>query len=456
VTAGEIIARQERLPPSRTLWRLVVLISLGACFEFYDLMMTAYISPVLARAGVFHKVGLFGAPDQASFVAATFLGLFIGAIAVSQVADRFGRKAIFVASLLWYTAAAMVMALQHDALGIDLWRLVSGIGIGVELVTIDTYIAEVAPKAVRGRAFAVNQSIQFLAIPVVAFAAWRLGDKTIAGVEGWRLIILLGAAAAIGVWFIQMRLPESSRWLAEHGRLAEAEAVLARLEAQIEAETGRPLPPPAARPAEGPDGHVRLSAIFQAPYLSRTLMLVVLNAFQAVGFYGFTNWAPTFIEHQGVKVTSSLAYGFVIAIAYPFGPLLWSTIAERFERKWLVVGASASVGLIGLAFAATRLPAGLIALGVALNFANSLLSLSYHAYQAELYPTRVRATAVGFVYSWSRLSTVVSSYVIAFLLGVAGAPGAFGFIAAAMLVVVVTVGLFGPPTRGRALEEIAR
>ena len=184
LTATDIVARLDRLPPSRAIWRLVALISLGACFEFYDLMMTAYISPVLAKAGVFHKVGLFGAPDQASFVAATFTGLFIGTIAVSQVADRFGRKRIFVASLLWYTVAAVVMAFQHDAIGIDLWRLISGIGIGVELVTIDTYIAEIAPRSVRGRAFAVNQSIQFLAVPIVAFAAWQLGDKTVLGLDG--------------------------------------------------------------------------------------------------------------------------------------------------------------------------------------------------------------------------------------------------------------------------------
>jgi putative MFS transporter len=340
-------------------------------------------------------------------------------------------------------------------LGIDFWRLISGVGIGVELVTIDTYIAEVAPRSVRGRAFAVNQAIQFLAVPVVAFAAWRLGDRTIAGLEGWRWVILLGATAAIGVWFIQMRLPESPRWLAEHGHLAKADAVVSKLEAEVTAETGRPLPAPSPCVEASADGHVRLSAIFQRPLLGRTLMLVMLNAFQAVGFYGFTNWAPTFIAAQGVQFASSLKYAFVIAIAYPIGPLIWSGIAERFERKWLVVAASAGVGLIGLLFAATRAPAGLIALGVALNFANSLLSLSYHAYQAELYPTRLRATAVGFVYSWSRLSTVVSSYVIAFLLGVAGAPGAFGFIASAMLVVVVSVSLFGPPTRGLALEEIA-
>ena len=453
-STGDIVARLERLPPSRTVWGLVALISLGGAFEFYDLMMTAYISPVLARAGVFHQHGLFGAPDQASFVAATFLGLFIGTIGVSRLADRFGRKRVFVAALIWYTVAATVMALQTSALGIDVWRFVAGVGIGVELVTIDAYIAELVPKSIRGRAFAVNQSIQFLAVPIVAFAAWKLGPLTIFGVAGWRWVILLGAVAAIAVFFIQQRLPESPRWLAERGRAAEADEIVARLEAKIVAEAGRPLPTqqPLA-PAE--DGHGRLAEIFQPPLAGRTAMLVVLNIFQAVGFYGFTNWAPTFLAAQGVHFAQSLEYGFIIAAAYPVGPLLWSTIAERFERKWLVVAAAAGTGVLGLAFAASRAPAALIALGVAINFSNNLLSFSYHAYQAELFPTRIRASAVGFVYSWSRLSTVASSYVIAWLLGVAGAIGAFGFIAAAMAVVVVSVGAFGPPTRGRALEAIA-
>jgi len=455
MTSAGIVARLDRLPSSRPIWILIVLISLGACFEFYDLMMTAYIAPVLVKAGIFHKAGLFGLPDQASFVAATFVGLFIGAIAVSQVADRFGRKSIFVLSLLWYTAAAVVMAFQNTALGIDVWRLIAGIGIGVELVTIDIYLAEIAPRSVRGRAFAVSQSIQFLAVPAVAFAAWKLGTITVAGLEGWRWVILIGAVAAIGVWFIQRRLPESPRWLAEHGRLDQAEAVVSRLEAAIEARTGQPLPPPRPLPDEPVDGHVRLSAIFQGPLLKRTLLLVVLNAFQAVGFYGFTNWAPTFLASRGVHFAESLQYGFIIAVAYPIGPLIWSTIAERFERKWLVVCAAAGTGVLGLIFAGQSAPLTLIALGVAINFSNNLLSFSYHAYQAELYPTRVRATAVGFVYSWSRLSTVFSSYAIAWLLGVSGAIGAFGFIAAAMLVVVISVSVFGPPTRGRTLEEIA-
>ena len=175
--AAEIVARLERLPPSRAVWRLVMLISLGGCFEFYDLMMTAYISPALVKAGVFHegKAGLFGLADQATFAAATFIGLFIGTLAVSRVADRFGRRAIFTLSLLWYTAATVTMALQSSALGIDLWRFIAGVGIGVVLVTIDAYIAELVPREVRGKAFALNQSVQFLAIPIVAFAAWQLG-----------------------------------------------------------------------------------------------------------------------------------------------------------------------------------------------------------------------------------------------------------------------------------------
>ena len=85
-----------------------------------------------------------------------------------------------------------------------------------------------------------------------------------------------------------------------------------------------------------------------------------------------------------------------------------------------------------------------------------MLSYSFHAYQSELFPTRVRARAVGFVYSFSRLSTVFSSFMIAFFLSRFGTPGVFGFIGAAMLVVVLAIGLYGPRTRGLALEQISR
>ncbi len=439
---GAIAARLDRLPSSWPVWRLVLLISLGGCFEFYDLMMTAYISPGLVKAGVFHegKHGLFGLTDQASFAAATFAGLFIGTLVFSQVADRFGRRAIFTGSLLWYTAATVVMALQSSAVGLDVWRLISGVGIGVELVTIDAYISELTPPRLRGRAFAVNQCIQFLAVPLVALACW----------------LLIPAAAAVAVWVIRAGIPESPRWLAHHGRLAQAEAIVSRLEERVERSTGAALPRVSTTADEDTPARGRLTEIFAPPYLGRTVMLTVFNIAQAIGFYGFGNWAPTLLAAQGQGITKSLQYSFVIACAYPVGPLICTAIADRFERKHQIAAAAIGTASFGVAFALARQPWALIGLGVAITLSNNLLSYAYHAYQAELFPTRIRARAVGFVYSWSRLSTVFSSFIIAGLLGAFGAVGVFSFIALAMGVVVITVGVFGPRTAGQGLEALSR
>jgi len=106
---ADIAARLDRLPASRHVWGLVVLLSLGGCFEFYDLFMTAYVSPGLTASGVFHgpDKGLFGLTDQATFAAATFAGLFVGTIVFSQLADRFGRRAIFTGSPLTLSSSTV-------------------------------------------------------------------------------------------------------------------------------------------------------------------------------------------------------------------------------------------------------------------------------------------------------------------------------------------------------------
>ena len=143
-----ISARMDRLPATRTVWNLVALISLGGYFEFYDLFLTGYIAPALVREGILTPTtrGLFGTTGVASFVAAMFSGLFLGTALFGFVADRFGRRSIFTVSLLWYTTASVIMAFQHDVFGVNLWRFLSGIGVGVELVTIATYISELVPK----------------------------------------------------------------------------------------------------------------------------------------------------------------------------------------------------------------------------------------------------------------------------------------------------------------------
>jgi putative MFS transporter len=453
--AGSISARLDRLPATRTVWTRVILLSLGGFFEFYDIFFSGYIAPGLFRSHILTATtrGLFGITGIASFIAALFSGLFIGTALFGFVADRFGRRTIFTCSLLWYTVATVIMAFQHDVFGLNLWRFIAGIGVGVELVTIDTYLAELVPKQLRGRAFAYNQTIQFSSVPIVALLAWLLVPRSPLGLDGWRWVVLMGAAGAIFVWWIRLRVPESPRWLAQHGRMAEAEQVLAELERLVETESGAALPLPATPGPGSSRGSFR--EIWQPPYRRRTVMMIIFNLFQTVGYYGFSNWVPTLLIGRGIAVTSSLRYTFLIAIAAPFGPLLASGIADKVERKWQIVLAAFGIAFFGVLFGQLNVVPLLIALGVLVTLSANVLSFSSHAYQAELYPTRIRALAVGFTYSWSRFSVIFSSFAIAFLLDRFGVAGVFAFIAGSMVVVMLSIGLLGPKTNNLALESIS-
>jgi MFS transporter, putative metabolite:H+ symporter len=452
-----VSARLDRLPATRYVWKLITLLSLGGFFELYDVSLTASISPGLIRAGIFHAGarGLFSLTDQASFAASTFLGLFVGTVAIASVADRYGRRAIFTISLLWYAAATVIMALQNNALMIDLWRFIASIGIGVELVTIDSYIAELVPKQIRGRAFAVNHIVQLTAVPIVALLSWQLIPLKPLGMDGWRWVSLGPALGAIFVWWIRRTVPESPRWLAAKGRVREAEQVMSMIEAQVTRQAKEQLPKPVPAVAETA-GRASLSEILRPPYTRRTIMLILLNFFQAIGFFGFNNWVPALMESRGAGFVKSLQYSFFIAILFPVTPMFIALMADRIERKWQVMIAATCVAGFGLAFSQQSTTARLIVFGGLLAASTILLSYAFHAYMSEVYPTRVRARAVGFVYSFSRLSTVFSSFMIAFFLQRFGTIGVFTFIASAMFVVVLSVGILGTRTRGQALEEIAQ
>jgi len=461
-TAAELAARLDRLPMAKHIWWLVTLISLGGCFEFYDLFLTAYIAPGLAKAGYFtpESLGVFSilAPLHVAgigtFVFALFAGLFVGAIFLGHFADRYGRRTVFTFSLVWYSVTTVIMAVQTSGFGVDLWRFIAGIGIGIELVTIDTYVSEIVPRSHRGRAYAYNQFLQFLAVPVVAFLGWLLVPQAPFGVDGWRWVVVIGSVGAILIWFIRLSLPESPRWLARHGRLGEAEHVVSNIEARVAAQAGGPLPAPGAPLAEE-TGHGTFAEIWQPPYDRRTIVLSVFNFFQTFGFYGFAAWVPTLLIAKGIKITTSLEYSFIIAIANPIGPLLGMLIADKIERKWQVCLGAIGIGVFGLLFANAEVPTMLIVLGVAVTLCNNLMSYSFHNYQSEVFPTRIRSRAIGFVYSWSRLSAALSGLVVAYFLGIGGVVAVFSFIAFAMVMVVISIGGFGPRTRNLALEAIA-
>ena len=453
----EIGARLDRLASSRTVWRILVLMSIGGFFDYFSAYSGASIAPGFYRSHILSATtkGFFSLHGYAAFTAAAFLGLLIAASCFGILADRFGRRAIFTTSLLWFGLSGIMMAFQTHAAGLIFWRFMMSVGSGVETITIDSYLSEMVPKNTRGRAFAVNASIHSTAQPLAALAAFALVPYTFFSVECWRWVVAISCMSAIIVWPLRMFIPESPRWLAAHGRFDQADKIVRALEAKVEAETGRPLPAPEPVGRRPPHVVGRYRQIFSKDYLPRTIMLSLFHIFQGIGLFGFINWMPTFLVKQGVSVSHSLAYTLAMSLAAPLGPLACTVFADKVERKWQLAGAALAIAAAGLVLVFARSPFLVVSMGAIELLCGQIMTYNYHAYQAELFPTRIRTQAIGFVYSWSRVSGAFSGFLIAWVLGLFGVPAAFMLFTGSMVMVALCVGVLGPKTRNVSLEQLS-
>jgi putative MFS transporter len=317
-------------------------------------------------------------------------------------------------------------------------------------------LPELVPPQGRGKAFAFYQFVEFCIVPVVALLGWLLVPISPFGFDGWRWVALIAATGAVAAWWMRLGLPESPRWLALHGHEARARRVIEDIEAGVSRDLGGQALPPARIVPVVEESKSRFVELLQPPYGKRTLVLSIFNLMQTIAFYGFSAWVPTLLISKGIHVTTSLHYAFIIALANPVGPLFGILIADRMERKWQIVSAGFCISIFMYLFAIQTAPVAIIALGVLVTLSVNWISFVFHGYQAEQYPTRIRARAVGFVYSWSRVSAAFAGLLIGFFLHKGGTLGVAAFMGAAMAVMIVTVGAFGPRTLHRRLEEISR
>jgi putative MFS transporter len=445
-----IAERIERLPLGRFHRRFIALVSLGNFFDLYDIFIVAYIGAALQQSG-FLTLRQF-----TFFVAAGFLGMFVGTVVFGMGSDRMGRRSAFILLLLIYSVFTFADAFAPTAACLIGLRFFAGVGIGAEIVVIDTYVTEVVPGRARGRYVAITQVAGFCAVPVAAVLS-RLLVPTHFLMSGWRWVMVIGASGALLTWWFRRRLPESPRWLESRGRVAEADAIMSALEGESYSKEGKRIYTEGTESAEDTKKKEGGSfwELWRAPYLSRTVMLVIFQALQTIGFYGFANWAPTFLLKRGVSLLHSLEYTMLIAIVSPIGPLLAAWTSDRMERKWTIVVLALLVAGLGLGFGNSVAPAAVVGFGALLTLANYWFSAAFHAYQAEMFPTRLRATGVGFTYSWSRLSAAFTSFLIGAVL-VHGVPTVFAMLAVAMILVATVVAVMGPRTNGLVLEEISR
>jgi len=441
----------DGLPVTRWHWRLVVFVGLGSFFDLYEVFLGGVLAPVLATE---FKLGTLG---KAMVIAAGFAGMFVGANVLSVVADRLGRRRVFILNLLVYSLFSLAAAFSPNVETFLVLRFLAGIGLGAELVLVDTYLAEFVPARVRGRMTAWAYTIGFLGVPLAALLGGKLvAHHQLLGIDGWRWLLVFGGLGAVFVLVVRTILPESPRWLESRGRYAEAHEVVASVMAKVAPGTALPerLPANTSRADEDARSVAEVLRIAFRDYRKRTVMLVIFQVLQTVAYYGFGTLAPLVLVSKGFEVTQSLGYAALTFAGYPLGSLLSIPLVERFERKHLIIVSALGIAVCGIVFAAADHVAVIVAAGFLLTAVSNVFSNAFHIYQAEIFPTAIRSTASGICYSLSRATSTVLPFVAVPALAMLGPVAVFSGSAALIILLCLDVGLLGPRSTGLQLEQV--
>ncbi len=444
--AATIGDRMERLPVGRTHRQLTLVVGIGLFFDFFDSNLSGTIAKVLQADFA------FGGTELKLVLASAFVGQFFGSIALGRFADRFGRRSAFMLNLGIYSLFTLLGAFSPNALWLIATRFLAGVGIGAENALSDSYLSEMLPARARGRYIAWAYTVGFCGVPAVGFAALWLAPQTIMGVDGWRVLFVLGALGSAVVWGLRRKLIESPRWLSVQGRDVEAGALVAKMEA----EAGVPTPTTVAAAVVPQGKRPGIGALLSREYRKRTLVLWTFSVLSVTAYYGFGTLAPQVMAAKGYGVVASLGYVAVSFIGYPIGSLLSVPLMDRFERKTLLAGSAAAMSVFGLGFGYSTSVTTLVACGIGYTLVSNVFANASHVFLGEQYPTQIRTTAAGMAYSFSRLSAAAIPFALLPVLTSHGAGALFGVITVCIGVMVVVLLSMGAKTTGVEVEQYVK
>jgi putative MFS transporter len=449
-TVTSVADRLERLPFSGFHRNFLLMVTAG---EFAETLMLLGNGVVLALvASVLHfspAVSTWAIP--VSF----FVGEFCGAIVSGHVADKLGRKTVFIYDLFVFGVGMIVAGFMSSAALIALFVFIGGIGVGGEFPVVDTYTAEMFPGRDRGRRMATVYTIAVLAAPLIAALAYVVSHPQ-AGWDSWRILMWTMGGLGLVVWIIRFRVPESPRWYESTGQIEKANGLMNDIEARVKRERGLDELPPVTESVQVPPRKVKYRDIFAPDLRSRTIMMLVFQFFQSGIFYGFTALAPTFLLHKGISLVHTLLFSMIIYAGFFVGSIVSIFTIDKVERKWGIIGTAIIAGVLGTIFAVVANTAVVVLLGFLTTFTLWQFSNFLHTYQAEIFPTRVRSTASGTVYSVSRVSTSLFTYIITTVFLPHGVLPSFGVIWVFIVIVVVDIAMFGPKSSQLRVEQIAQ
>lgn len=441
-----IAGRMNRLPLIPIHKKATILIGIGTFFDLYDIFLAGVLGTVLSKQ--FHV-----SPAQLPLLlGSSFLGMFLGAVCLGRMADRLGRKQAYLLTLIVYSLFTLLGAFSTNVTTLIIFRFLAGIGLGVEPPLTDVYLGELLPSKHRGRYIAWAYTLGFIGIPFVGFLARGLVPVHPLGIDGWRWLFVMGSLGSLFVWILRKDLPESPRWLETVGRKAEAEYLVQEFEDQAKLIYGR-LPEPEEVSTAVTEAFP-FSKLFGKEYRKRTFMLYLFQILQTLGYYGFGSLVPIILAAKGYTIVSSLTFTAFSFIGYPVGSFLSLFVVEKIDRKWLIVLSAFLMGAFGLLFGLSSSSGAIITFGFFYTLASNIFSNAYHIFQGEIFPTAVRATAAGSAYSLSRIMSGLMPFLLLPVLHQYGPTALFSVVAAAMLIIMLDIGILAPKTTGKSLEWV--
>jgi len=445
-SADQIVARIERLPPSRWSVRARIIVGSATFFDGFDGLALVYTLPALFP--LWHLT-----PQRAGLLfTAGAIGQMLGAAIFGRLAERWGRLPVVMLTIAIFSVGSLACAFAWNYESMMALRFLQGLGLGGQVPVAATYIAELSKAPTRGKFVLVYEMLFAIGLFFCALiGAWVVPSF------GWQYLFVIGAVPVLIPLFLRRSLLESPRWLVSQGRLAEAEQVVTRIEAAIVAE-GKKLDEPVALPIRTRVEKAGLWDLFKGLYFSRTL-LAWFTSF-IIGFiaHGTTQWLPSLYRTVfHLDLATALRYGLVSSAAAMIGTVYVALLIDKLGRKtWFLInfigGAAAFTTLYAVgAASATNL---LIFASIAVLFAAPNVNMLY-LFTPELFPTRLRSTGCGTSGVFLRLGNAAAPACVGFILAGAGINGVYLMLAAVAVFAAVMMLIFGIETRKRVLEEIS-
>jgi putative MFS transporter len=447
VTQESIIARIERLPVAAWHVRMRAIVASATFFDSFDALAIAFVVPALA--GPWRLT-----PGSIGFlISSGFIGQALGATLFGWLAERYGRLRVLTWTVALYSVCSLGCAFAWDYSSLFALRFFEGLGLGGELPVAMAYINEFAKAERRGFFALIYQSIYPVGIIAVSLLAVWVVPRL-----GWQWMFAIGALPALLVLMLRRLLPESPRWLAEKGRLDEADEVLSEIEMEI-SDSGRwPLPPLPAEVPRQQGARASWRDLVGGIYLRRTLTVLVLGFVSSFVGFGVTIWLPTIYRTVfKLPVSQSLLLSTLSNVALLLGVLTMTLLIDRAGRKpaFTMMFALAAVPLVAVwGMGPDMKVSTMLMLASLASYFVAQLQLGMSFYPSELYPTRIRALGSGIVGISTRLGSVVGPPLIGYVLQFEGLGAVFLMLAVATLIAAATM-LVAVETRGRLLEELS-